>query len=136
MTLKDIALLNMRRRKAKAAFILVGLMIGVATVVALITLFQSVSHNILHKMEKYGANILVVPKSEALSLSYGGLNLGGVSLETQEINEADVARISTIPTNQNLAAIGPMVLGAVQVDGRDVMLAGVDFTASRILKPW
>ena len=77
MTLRDIALLNMRRRKAKAGFILMGLMIGVATVVALITLFQSMSHNILHKMEKYGANILVVPKSESLSLSYGGISMGG-----------------------------------------------------------
>ena len=136
MKLCDIALLNMRRRKAKAAFVLVGLMIGVATVVALITLFQSVSHNILHKMEKYGANILVVPKSQNLSLSYGGISLGGVSLETREIHESDVARISTIPTSQNVAAVGPMVLGAVHVAERDVMLAGVDFRVSRILKPW
>ncbi len=123
MTLRDVALLNMRRRKAKAAFVLTGLMIGVATVVALITLFQSVSHNILHKMEKYGANILVVPKSQNLSLSYGGISLGGVSLETREIHESDVDRIATIPTAQNVAAVGPMVLGAVAVEGREVMLA-------------
>ncbi len=136
MKLRDIALLNMRRRKAKAAFVLVGLMIGVATVVALITLFQSVSHNILHKMEKYGANILVVPKSQNLSLSYGGISVGGVSLETREIRESDVGRITTIPTSRNVAAIGPVVLGAVHVAERDVMLAGVDFHVSRILKPW
>jgi len=136
MTLRDVALLNMRRRKAKAAFVLMGLMIGVATVVALITLFQSVSHNILHKMEKYGANILVVPKSQNLSLSYGGISLGGVSLETREIHESDVARIATIPTAQNVAAVGPMVLGAVAVGDREVMLAGVNFRVSRILKPW
>jgi len=136
MKLKDIALLNMRRRKAKAAFSLVGLMIGVATVVALITLFQSVSHNILHKMEKYGANIMVVPKTQNLSLSYGGLSLGGVSLETKEISEEDINRIKNIPTKGNLAAVGPMVLGVVKVGGKDVMLAGVDFSVSRLLKPW
>ncbi len=136
MQLTDIALLNMRRRKAKAAFVLVGLMIGVATVVALITLFQSVSHNILHKMEKYGANILVVPKSQNLSLSYGGISLGGVSLETREIREADLARISTIPTARNVAAVGPMVLGSAHVGEHAVLLAGVDFQVSRILKPW
>ncbi len=136
MKLTDIALLNMRRRKGKAAFSLLGLMVGVATVVALITLFQSLSHNILHKMEKYGANIMVVPKSQNLSLSYGGISLGGVSLETQEISEADVERIRNIPTRANLAAVGPMVLGAVKVQGQDVMLAGVDFGVSRLLKPW
>jgi putative ABC transport system permease protein len=95
-----------------------------------------VSNNILHKMEKYGANILVVPKSQNLSLSYGGISLGGVSLETQEISETDVERISTIPTSKNLAAVGSMVLGAVYVNDKDVMLAGVDFEVSRMLKPW
>ena len=39
----------------------------VGTVVALITLFQSVSHDIAHKMEKFGANIIVVPKSDISS---------------------------------------------------------------------
>jgi putative ABC transport system permease protein len=136
MKLKDIALLNLRRRKAKAFFILAGLMIGVTTVVALVTLFQSVSHDILHKMEKYGANIIVVPKSENLSLSYGGMSVGGISLETQQLSEVDVDRIRTIPTAKNLAAIGPMVLGAVNINGKNVMLAGVDFQVSRILKPW
>ncbi|MDF1555820.1 MAG: ABC transporter permease [Deferrisomatales bacterium] len=136
MTLRDIALLNLRRRKAKAAFVLAGLMTGVATVVGLISLFQSVSHDILHKMEKYGANILIVPKTENLSLSYGGLSLGGVSFEMEEIRQADVERIQTIPTAQNLAAVGPIVLGAVEVAGRKVLLAGVDFAASPILKPW
>ncbi len=136
MTLTDIALLNLRRRKAKAAFVLAGLMTGVATVVGLITLFQSVSHDILHKMEKYGANILVVPKTENLSLSYGGLSLGGISFEMKEIHEADVESIRSIPTSQNLAAVGPIVLGAIEAAERKVLLAGVDFTASRILKPW
>ncbi len=136
MELKDIAFLNLRRRKAKAAFILAGLMIGVTTVVALVTLFQSVSEDISHKMEKYGANILVVPKTENLALSYGGISLGGISLETKQLSEADVDRIRTIPTAQNLAAIGPMVLGAVNVNGKSVMLAGVDFSTSRLLKPW
>jgi len=136
MTLTDIAFLNLRRRKAKAAFVLAGLLIGVATVVTLVTLFRSVSHDVLHKMEKYGANILVVPKTENLSLTYGGLSLGGVSYEMEEIREADVERIQAIPNAKNLAAVGPMVLGAVAAGERKVALAGVDFAASRILKPW
>ena len=86
MTLRDIALLNLRRRKAKAAFVLAGLLVGVATVVALVTLFRSVSQDILHKMEKYGANIMVVPRTQNLSLSYGGISLGGVSFDTEPIS--------------------------------------------------
>ncbi|MBI5013892.1 MAG: ABC transporter permease [Deltaproteobacteria bacterium] len=136
MTLTDIAFLNLKRRKAKAAFVLAGLTIGVATVVALVTLFQSVSHGILHKLEKYGANLLVVPKTESLSLTYAGLDLGGVSFRMEEIREADLAKIRSIPGAKNLAAVGPVVLGTVQVGGRPALLAGLDLDAARVLKPW
>ncbi len=136
MTLTEIAIKNMSRRKAKAAFILAGLMIGVATVVALISFTRAMTADINHKLEKYGANILVVPKTDTLPLSYGGLSLGGISFEMQEINQADLAGIGKIKNAANVAAMGPMVLGGIDIQGKRVLLAGVDFGASQILKPW
>ena len=85
MTLREIALRNLMRRKAKAAFVLAGLLIGISTVVALITLAEAMTRDINHKLEKYGANILIVPKTENLSLTYGGLSLGGVSFHRQAL---------------------------------------------------
>lgn len=136
MNLKDIALLNLRRRKAKAAFVLAGLLIGVATMVALVGLAEALTHEINHKLEKYGANILVTPRSDQLSLTYEGLSLGGFSFETKELKEADLEKIRHIKNAGNLAAVGPMVLGVVRVKDREVLLSGVDFEASEILKPW
>ncbi|MBI5016225.1 MAG: ABC transporter permease [Deltaproteobacteria bacterium] len=136
MTLKDIALLNLRRRKAKAAFVLAGLVIGVSTVVGLISLVGAITQDINHKLEQYGANILIVPKTENLSLSYGGLSLGGVSFEMQELRQEDLKKVQTIKNSGNIAALGPVVLGAVDAGGRKVLLAGVDFEAVKVLKPW
>lgn len=136
MTLKDIAVRNLMRRKAKAAFVLAGLLIGVSTVVGLITFSDAMSRDINHKLEKYGANILVVPRTESLSLTYGGLALGGVSFDMEEIREADLASVRSIKNAKNIAALGPLVLGVIDVGARKVVLAGVDFKASRILKPW
>ena len=136
MTLKDIALLNLRRRKAKAAFVLAGLLVGVSTVVGLVTLTEALTDDINHKLEQYGANILVVPKTENLSLNYGGLSLGGVSFDVEEIRQEDLAKISTIRNAGNVAAVGPLVLGVVEVRERKVLLAGVDFHAAQMLKPW
>jgi putative ABC transport system permease protein len=136
MNLKDIALLNLRRRKAKAAFVLAGLLIGVATMVALVGLAEALTHEINHKLEKYGANILVTPRSDQLALSYEGMSLGGFSFETKELKEADLEAIRHIKNAGNLAAVGPMVLGVVKVGQREVLLSGVDFQASEILKPW
>ena len=136
MTLTEIAIKNMSRRKAKAAFILAGLMIGVATVVALISFTRAMTAEINNKLEKYGANILAVPKTDNLQLTYGGLSLGGISFEMQEINQADLAGIGKIKNAANVAAMGPMVLGGINIGEKRVLLAGVDFEASLILKPW
>jgi putative ABC transport system permease protein len=136
MKLKDIALRNIRRRKAKAGFVLAGLLIAVSTAVALLGLIEAMNRDIQQKLEEYGANILVLPRTENLSLTYGGLSLGGVSFEMQEIRQADLGRIKSIKNAANVAATGPMVLGAVEVNTRKVLLAGVDFQAAEILKPW
>ena len=136
MTLKTISIRNLLRRKAKAAFVLAGLVIAVSTVVGIISFVEAMTNDINNKLEKYGANILIIPKTENLTLSYGGLSLGGVSFEMKEIQEAELARIRTIKNSQNIAALGPMVLGVVNVGVHKVLLAGVDFKAAEILKPW
>jgi putative ABC transport system permease protein len=136
MTLKNIVISNLRRRKARAVFVLVGLLIGVTTVVGLISLVQAMKKDINRKLEMYGANILIVPKTENLSLTYGGMSLGGFSFDMQEIRQDEVARIKTIKNAANVAAVGPMVLGPVTVGGHRILLAGVDFTAAQILRPW
>jgi putative ABC transport system permease protein len=136
MTLKDIALRNLRRRKAKAAFVLAGLLIAVSTAVGLLGLIEAMNRDIQQKLEEYGANILILPKTENLSLTYGGLSLGAVSFEMQEIRQADLGRVKSIKNTANVAAMGPTVLGTVEVNDRKVLLAGVDFQAVKILKPW
>jgi putative ABC transport system permease protein len=136
MTLKNIVISNLRRRKARAVFVLMGLLIGVSTVVGLISLVQEMKKDINHKLEMYGANILIVPKTENLSLTYGGMSLGGFSFDMEEIRQDEVAKIRTIKNAANVAAVGPMVLGPITVGGHRILLAGVDFTATQILRPW
>jgi putative ABC transport system permease protein len=136
MNLKLISMRNLMRRKGKAAFILAGLVIGVATVVGIITYVEATAHDITRKLEQYGANILIVPRTENLSLNYGGMALGGVSFELEEIRESELTKIAGIKNAGNIAAVGPMVLGVVSLEGRRILMAGVDFKAARILKPW
>ena len=136
MNLSAISIKNLMRRKAKAAFVLAGLVVGVSTVVGIVSYLDAMTMDINHKLEKFGANILVVPKTETLSLSYGGMSLGGVSFEMQEINQAELSRVSTIKNSANIAALGPLVLGVATVGSQNVLVAGVDFQAAKILKPW
>ena len=136
MHLTDISIKNLMRRKAKAGFIMAGLVVGVAAMVAVIGFVRTMTAEINHKMERYGANILILPKTEDLQLSYGGLNLGGVSVGVQPIRQADLQRLSSIKNAANIAATGPTLLGVVAANGREVLLAGIDMNRVDVLKPW
>lgn len=136
MKLESIAFNNLRRRKSRMAFLVIGLLIGIATVVTLISLTSAMSADVQKKMENYGANILITPRSDSLSLSYGGMTLGGVAVDPQEIAQADLAKIGTIRNHRNISLIAPKVLGAVQVGAVRVMLMGVDIDREFVLKRW
>ena len=136
MRLEHIVLHNLRRRKGRAIFLVVGLMIGVATVVTLLSLTDALSMRAQNELENFGANIIITPRSDQLDLNYGGLQLGGVNLVAREIEQASLVNIDTIPNRRNVATIGPKVLGTVEVQGQRVMMMGVDPVAEFKLKRW
>ena len=126
MTLRTIAFANLRRRKARAAFLVAGLLIGVATVVALLTLSRSMTGEAEANLESYGANIVVTPKAEDVALTYGGIDVGGVSVGDQGLDEADLERVRAIPAAGSISVVAPELVGPVQVKGRRALLMGVD----------
>ncbi len=136
MRLEHIVFHNLRRRKGRAIFLVIGLMIGVATVVTLLSLTDALSMHAQHELENFGANIIVTPRSEQLNLNYGGVQLGGVNLVPHEIEQVSLVNIDSIPNRRNVATIGPKVLGTVEMQGQRVMMMGVDPVAEFKLKRW
>jgi len=136
MKLHTISINNLRRRKAKMAFLTIGLTVGIATIVTLITLTRSMSSDIERKMDEFGANILVTPQSNGLAMNYGGISLGGVTFDQREIREEDLAKIKTITNHKNISAISPKVLGGIKINNHDVLLVGVNFVSELKMKQW
>ncbi|MDD5286292.1 MAG: ABC transporter permease [Desulfuromonadaceae bacterium] len=136
MKLHTISINNLKRRKAKMAFLTIGLMVGIATIVTLVTLTRSMSRDIESKMDEFGANILITPRSNGLSMNYGGIALGGVSFDQHEIREEDLAKIKTIENRKNISVVSPKVLGGAKINSRDVLLAGVNFESELKMKQW
>ncbi len=136
MKLHNISFNNLNRRKGKMIFLVLGLFIGIATIVTLLSITESMSRDIEDRLDQFGANIVMVPRSENLSLSYGGVSMGGVNYQTVEFDEAKIADIRTIEYSKNLGLVAPKVLGAASVRGKDVLLMGVDFESELALKNW
>ena len=136
MRISTIAWANLRRRKSRAALLVAGVAIGIATAVALLTLSRSISEEIGLQLDQFGANIVVVPKSDQLALDYGGVAVAAAAFDVGELTDEDARRIREIPYADRLAVVAPKLLGAVEAGGRKVVVAGVDFESEYALKRW
>lgn len=136
MKLYNISLNNLRRRKAKMVFLVLGLTIAVSTVVTLITVSQEMNADIANKLDEFGANIVIVPKSDALSLTYGGMAVSGVSLDVQKLHEEDIEQIRSIKNRDNIKIVAPKLLNAAKIAKRDVLVVGIDYPQEQQLKKW
>ena len=136
MRISTLAFANLNRRKGKAIFLTLGIAIGVGTIVALLSLSNSIQEEIGTQLDRFGANIVIVPQSNSLALDYGGVSVPGVTFDAHQLTNEDVARIRQIPYHKRLSVIAPKVLSAAQVEGQQVLLAGVDFKNELKLRQW
>ena len=136
MRISTLAFANLNRRKGKAIFLTLGIAIGVGTIVALLSLSNSIQEEIGTQLDRFGANIVIVPQSNSLALDYGGVSVPGVTFDAHQLTNEDVDRIRQIPYHKRLSVIAPKVLSAAQVEGQQVLLAGVDFKNELKLRQW
>jgi putative ABC transport system permease protein len=136
MKLTHISLGNLRRRKGKTFLLVSGLTIGVAMVVAMMGITFKMQADVERKLDEYGANIVITPKTENLNLSYGGVSVTDTSFDVEELNASDAKAIETIENRANVSAIAPKVIGAYHEEDRSFLIVGVDFPAEFKIKKW
>ena len=136
MRISSIAFANLNRRRGKALFLVLGIAIGVGTVVALATLTRSIQNEIGDQLDRFGANILVLPQSDTLALDYGGVPVSGVAFDVHQLSNDDISRIRQIPYKGRLSAVAPKTISYIEVNGQKAVLAGVDFKNELKLRRW
>lgn len=136
MRIYSIAFQNLRRRKAKTFFLIVGLFLSVASVVTLITVSENINKSVAINLDEFGANIIITPKTDQLMINYGGLSLGEVSFNSSPLSENDLQKINTIKNRKNLSIISPKLFETVSLKGKNVLIAGVRFREELRLKKW
>ena len=136
MKLIDISLNNLFRKKGRTFFLVSGLAIGIGAAVAMTSMGDAMNREVMHALDEFGANILVLPASEGLPLSYGGITVSAVSAGGRELTNDDVAKIRDIKNSQNISTVAPKLLVQTEVKGTKVLVAGINFSAERRLKKW
>ena len=136
MRVSTIAFANLSRRKGKAFFLMAGIAIGIGTIVALLSLSSSIQEEIGAQLDRFGANIVIVPQSNSLALDYGGVSVPGVEFDVHQLHNADIQKIRQIRYHDRLSVIAPKVVSTADAEGQQVLLAGVDFQNELKLRRW
>lgn len=145
MTVFEVALLSIIRRGGRFVLAAFGLALGVMAAVALFSLSRLMVVELGNRLDEFGANILVLPQTGSLDLSYGGINIPGVTYEVKDFEASILDQIRHIPDAASIRVMAPKILGSVALGEnqpgdnrarRQLALAGVDFAKEVRLKAW
>jgi len=134
--LEKIALINIKTHFWRLILLLTGLTVVVATIVALYILVGKMNQDFQNKLDEYGTNIVITPKTEELPLSYSGVNIGGVGFASKSLSMQDIDKLKTIKNRQSLAFIAPKLVQLGEVNKEQAVVVGVDFKNEYKVKKW
>ncbi|MBU1040409.1 MAG: FtsX-like permease family protein [Proteobacteria bacterium] len=137
MNILTIALRNSRKKWVRTLLLLLVFTLGVVSIVSLNFVSRVVGEGLEKKLVSFGANILVSPISEKLTVSYGGFALGDMLFDVNYLDERDtIARIDAIALRKNISVIAPKLVVMDRVQGMAVAIVGVRFAQEKQLKSY
>ena len=126
MNIMTIPLRNIRRKLSKTLLLLLVFSLGVMSIVVFFEVSQVVGDNLEKKLTAFGANIVISPATEKLSVSYGGFHVGEMLFDIQDLPEEEtVANIRSIGFKDRISAVAPKLVTTVKVNNTAVALVGV-----------
>ena len=136
MNIRMLAWRNLFRRKSRAVFTGLGIFLGIGTLVALSSLTMQMEGAVRDKLDRYGANILIVPRADQLSLGFGDIALGGAQVAHARLTMADEKSIRSIGFSERLRSVVPFFLTASDASGKDVVWMGLPAKEIAVARPW
>jgi putative ABC transport system permease protein len=135
------------RRKRRVLYTALGVAIGVAAFVAVLTVAQAGEDRVYAEIDKYGPNLMVTPAVSDLDLQLGDLRLGTLAigdnyfaedklLEVRRIADDAIRGALGIQDEGEIATIAPKLYVDTEVQGTPAMVVGFDPEQERQIKTW
>ncbi|UCE36009.1 MAG: ABC transporter permease [Thermoplasmata archaeon] len=123
------------RRKSRIAIAIVAVIMGASITGALVTTSLNIKEKVGLEFRQYGANILLVPRSESIPVSIGDVDYGSVT-EQRYLEESDLPKIKEISWAKNVLGYAPYLYSVVTVENQKTVLSGVWFDEIKRISPW
>jgi len=136
MNIRKLAWKNLLRRKSRAVFTGLGIFLGIATFVAISSITSQMEGAVQDQLDRFGANIVVSPRTEQLSLGFGDIALGGTEVAHSRLTMADKERIASIHHKDRIRSIVPYLLTAADTSGKNLVWMGVPAGDMAAARPW
>jgi len=129
MNLFTIPLKNMRRKPTKTFLLLLVFSLGVMSIVALYQVSLVVGVSMEQKLSAFGANIVVKPSTETLSVSYGGFHMGDMLLDVKDLQESETTEaIRSIGLSDRISVVAPKLVTMHKLDEVAIAVVGVKWS--------
>jgi len=147
MKLYQIVMKDIRRRKKRILYASLGVVVGITTIIAVLTTALAGQTNIYGQLEKYGANLMVMPAISDIDIGLGGLSLGTLAIgenyisedrlpEIRQIADGMIREALNIEDEGDIVTIAPKLYMNTKVNGTSVIVVGIDPPEERLLKTW
>jgi putative ABC transport system permease protein len=135
VNLLSIPLRCLRRKWLKNLLLVLVFTLGVAAITALAAVSRVVGESLEKKLTAFGANILIQPRTDRLTVSYGGLSLGDMlyGLEYLDADHVDRA-VDGIALRQNVSVVAPKLVVPAKSGNLALAVVGVRFEREKLLK--
>ena len=122
-------------RKSRVAFAVIAAMMGASIAGALVTVSMNVNEKVGMEFREYGANILLVPRSDSISISIGNVDYGSIN-DQKFIEESDLPKIKEINWSANVYGYAPYLYSIVTLESQNIVLSGIWFDQVKKISPW
>ncbi len=136
MNIRKLAWKNLLRRKSRAVFTGLGIFLGIATFVAISSITSQMEGAVQDQLDRFGANIVVTPRTEQLSLGFGDIALGGTEVAHSRLTMSDKERIMSIRHRDRIRSIVPYLLTATDASGKNLVWMGLPGADMATARPW
>jgi putative ABC transport system permease protein len=136
MSIFRIALNNLKRRKIKMLFLMLGLIVGVATVVSFVNILKAMEVELGDRIDEFGPNSIILPRSEGLDMNYNDTMGTDVTFDIQKLTMEDIPKISASSVGEYINIISPKLVGAVETNQQKTIIVGIDSREEFTQKPW
>jgi putative ABC transport system permease protein len=147
MKLYQVVLKDVIRRRRRVLYAALGVVIGTATVVGILTVARAGQARIYSQLEKYGPNLAVIPAINNLDMKLGDVSLGMLAVGDNYVSEeklpiirqiadGEIRKALKIEDEGNIATIAPNLYINTKIRDTSVMVVGVDPQEELKIKTW